>query len=279
MRAEIPSGEYFQVKCAVKNDQLMILTQHPQGVTSDTENIFVLLEEALQSLLNHHGQHVEIFLRIAGVKLPYAKHSLILKASETKVEEVREFEVSYENEKAMGRVQQEEKLDNSSSFITSDALMDEQSSPDIPGESEDQRFDPMADAPDLSYYTTLNSRRPLKPIVFGLVVAAIPILGGAAYLLTRPCVMSECKEIQTAEDLDKSWQRLIQTSKSESELTTVQQQLGEATTALKTIPSWSRHYQEAETLATNLSRHSETINKIIKAFSAASLATQKVKLR
>ncbi|MFB2770650.1 hypothetical protein ACE1AT_15365 [Pelatocladus sp. BLCC-F211] len=275
LRAEIPSGEYFQVKCAVKNDQLMILTQHPQGVTADTENIFVLLEEALQSLLNHHGQHVEIFLRIAGVKLPYAKHSLILKASEAKVEEMREFEVSSENEKPMGGLGEEEKLDNFSPFTASDALMDEQSSPDNPDESEDHHFDPMADAPDLSYYTTLKSRRPIKPIVSAIVVAAIAVLGGAAYLLTRPCVMSECKEIQTADNLHKSWQRLIQTSKSKTELTTVQQQLVEATTGLKTIPSWSSRYQEAETLAANLSRYSETINKIIKAFGAVSLATQK----
>ncbi len=275
LRAEIPSGEYFQVKCAVKNDQLMILTQHPQGVSADTENIFVLLEEALHSLLNHHGQHVEIFLRIAGVKLPYAKHSLILKASETKVEEVGEFEVSSENEKGMGGVGEEEKLDNSSSFSASDALINEQYSTDIPDKSENQSFDPMADAPDLSYYTTLKSRRPIKPMMLGVVVAAIAILAGAAYLLTRPCVMSECKEIQTADNLHKSWQRLIYTAKSELELTTVQQQLVEATTALKTIPSWSSRYQEAETLATNLSRHSETISKIIQAFGAASLATQK----
>ncbi|KOP26473.1 hypothetical protein AMR41_10185 [Hapalosiphon sp. MRB220] len=274
LRAEIPSGEYFQVKCAVKKDQLMILTQHPQGVSADTENIFGLLEEGLRSLLNHHGQHVEIFLRIAGVKLPYAKHSLVLKASQAKTEEVGEFEVSFENERVTSEVQEEEKLDHSSPFTASNALMDDQSSTDIPDESEDQSFDPMADAPDLSYYTTLQSRRPIKPIVLGIVVAAIAILGGTAYLLTRPCVMSECKEIQTAEGLDKSWQRLIQTAKSESELTTVQQQLGEATTALKTIPSWSRRYREAEILATNLSRHSETINKIIKASSAALLATQ-----
>jgi hypothetical protein len=41
LRAEIPSGEFFQVKCAVKNDQLMILVQHPQGVSADTD-IFLL---------------------------------------------------------------------------------------------------------------------------------------------------------------------------------------------------------------------------------------------
>lgn len=263
LRAEIPSGEIFQVKCAVKNDQLLILTQHPQGVSADTDNIFAVLEEALRSLLNHHGQRVEIFLRITGVKLPYAKHSLVLQASEAKVDQ------------AVGGVGEEEKIDNSSPFTTSDSLIDDQSPTNTPNEPEDQLFDPMADAPDLSFYTTIKSRRPIKPIVLSVAVTAIAVLGAAAYLLTRPCVMFECKEIQTAENLQKSWQRQIQNAKSESELTKVQQQLVEATLALKTIPGYSPRYQEAETLATNLSGRSETINKVVKAFGAASLATQK----
>ncbi|PLZ99285.1 hypothetical protein CEN50_07770 [Fischerella thermalis CCMEE 5268] len=260
LRAEIPSGEFFQVKCAVKNDQLMILVQHPQGVSADTDNIFAVLEEALRSLLNQHGQRVEIFLRITGVKLPYAKYSLVLQGLEAKVEQA---------------VGEEEKIDNSSPFTTSDSLVDDQSPTNTPNEPEDQLYDPMADAPDLSFYTTIKSRRPIKPIVLGVAVSGIAVLGAAAYLLTRPCVMFECKEIHTAEDLQKSWQRQIQNANSESELIKVQQQLVEATSALKTIPAYSPRYQEAETLATNLSRNSETINKVVKAFGAASLATQK----
>lgn len=260
LRAEIPSGEFFQVKCAVKNDQLMILVQHPQGVSADTDNIFAVLEEALRSLLNQHGQRVEIFLRITGVKLPYAKYSLVLQGLEAKVDQA---------------VGEEEKIDNSSPFTTSDSLVDDQSPTNTPNEPEDQLFDPMADAPDLSFYTTIKSRRPIKPIVLGVAVTGIAVLGAAAYLLTRPCVMFECKEIQTAENLQKSWQRQMQNAKSESELIKVQQQLVEATLALKKIPGYSPRYQEAETLATNLSRKSETINKVVKAFGAASLATKK----
>ena len=79
LRAEVPSGEFFQVKCAVKNDQLMILTQHPKGVWPDTEKTFVLLEETLQSLNSHQKQRAELFLRVAGQKLPYAKYSLTLR--------------------------------------------------------------------------------------------------------------------------------------------------------------------------------------------------------
>ncbi|MFH7027083.1 MAG: hypothetical protein ACHBN1_17150 [Heteroscytonema crispum UTEX LB 1556] len=81
--AEVASGELFQVKCAVKNDQLMILTQHPLSVTTDTEKLFVVLEQALQSLPPPREQRVQFFLRVDGEKLPYAKRTTDLKARGT----------------------------------------------------------------------------------------------------------------------------------------------------------------------------------------------------
>ena len=79
LRAEVPSGEFFQVKCAVNNDQLMILTQHPKGVWPNIEKTFVVLEETLLSLDSQPQQRVELFLRVAGQKLAYAKYSLTLR--------------------------------------------------------------------------------------------------------------------------------------------------------------------------------------------------------
>ncbi|WP_318781267.1 hypothetical protein [Amazonocrinis nigriterrae] len=76
---EVPSGEVFRIKCAVNKDELMILIQHPVGVTADTQQIFALLEEILQSLPNYREQRVQCFIRVSGDKLPYAKHSLAVK--------------------------------------------------------------------------------------------------------------------------------------------------------------------------------------------------------
>ena len=63
---------------AVKNHQLMILTQHPQGVAVDTENIFTVFEEALQNNREYQQEKADVFLRVDGVKLPYAKRSFTL---------------------------------------------------------------------------------------------------------------------------------------------------------------------------------------------------------
>ncbi|MEA5550600.1 hypothetical protein VB713_06340 [Anabaena cylindrica UHCC 0172] len=79
---EITSGEVLQVKCAVQNDELMILTQHPSNVAVDTEKVFAVLEEALHWQSQYNSQKVQFYVRVSGEKLPYAKHSIIVKAKD-----------------------------------------------------------------------------------------------------------------------------------------------------------------------------------------------------
>ena len=63
--AQLPDSLDFQVKCAIKNYKLMILTQHADQVIVDTHQIFEVLEQALQ-WLNYQTQQVQFFLRIYG---------------------------------------------------------------------------------------------------------------------------------------------------------------------------------------------------------------------
>lgn len=249
LRAEVLSGEVFRVKCAVKNDQLMILTQHPLGVTTHTQQVFAVLEEALESLPGYTKQQVEIFLRVAGEKLPYAKHSLIVKVRE-------------EGEEG-GQGEEGEEISPLSSLIYS------------PSTVEEEPFDPMADAPDLSSVTTLKRSPKIKPILVGAALSGIALLGSGAYLLTRPCVMSECKEIQTAAELQKSSQQLTRKARSEQELAKLHAQFETASTALKNIPGWSPRYPQAEQLSVHLSGQSEKINSVVKGLQFASLAELK----
>lgn len=76
--AEVPFGGAFQVKCAVNNDELMILIQHPTGLTVDTHTVFQVLEDAIQSLLSHRHEPIQCFLRVLGEKRPYTKRSLYI---------------------------------------------------------------------------------------------------------------------------------------------------------------------------------------------------------
>lgn len=254
---EVSSAEVFEVKCAVNKDGLMILTQHESDVIVDAQIIFTVIEEVLQSLTPHREQRVQCFLRVFGEQLPYAKCFLALK------------QVGVWGDGEMGRWGDEGEKQYFSP-ISSSALT---YSPSIDETEEEEPFDPFADASNLPTSKPISQ---IKPILLGAALMGIVILGGAAYFLTRPCVMSECKEIQTAEQLKTKSPQLMRRAKSENELVAVQQQLVAASTALDVIPSWSPHYQESEELKASLSGRSEKINQVVKALQAASLATQKV---
>jgi hypothetical protein len=252
--AEVPSGEFFQVKCAFQ-DQLMILAQHPQAVRCHPETIFTVLEEALQSLSAYNEQRVELFLRIIGQKFPYAKRSLTL----------REEEIS--------GVGDEEDITISSNSSSISVLV---SSPPM-DEPQDEFFDPTS----ASYASTHITSKPKYPVpiqALFLVSAAlmvIAVFGGGAYILTRSCLTLGCQQIQTAKQLQKSLGQQKLSFRSEKELPKIQHQLHAASLSLEMLPPWSPHRQEAKQLAANLSGQSEKIQQVVNAFQIGSMAAQK----
>ncbi len=263
LNAEVLSGELFRVKCALKNDQLMILSEHPLGVTTHTQQVFAVLEEALESLPGCRKQQVEIFLRVVGEKLPYAKHSLIVKVGgqEDKGDKGTRGQGS-RGHFAGDTLQREFVSPSASSFVAYSAS------------SEEEAFDPITDAPDLSSVTTLKRSLSVKPILIGTGLLGIALLS-SAYLLTRPCVISECKEIQTAAELQKLSKQLTRNATSEEELAKLHAQFKSASTNLKNVPGWSLRHQQAQQLFAHLSGQSEKINSVVKALKAASLAELK----
>ncbi|MEH1938253.1 MAG: hypothetical protein V7L14_32015 [Nostoc sp.] len=267
---EVSTAEVFDVKCAVNKDELMILTQHASDVIVDAQLIFAVIEEVLQSLAPHKDQRVQCFLRVFGEQLPYAKCFLALKQTGgwgdgepggrgAGGDEGDKADKVDKADKAEGRV------NASSSSLTYFPAIDEI--------EEEEPFDPFADASNLS---ASKPAFQIKSILLGAALVGIVVLGGGAYFLTRPCVMSECKEIQNAEQLKTKSPQLIRRAKSEKELVAVQQQLAAASAALNVIPSWSPRYQVSEELKASLSGRSEKINQVVKALQTASLAAQKV---
>ncbi|WGV24695.1 hypothetical protein [Halotia branconii] len=264
--AEVPFGEVFQIKCAVNQDELMILTQHPVAVTVDTQQIFAVLEEVLQSVPTYKEQRVQCFLRVFGDKLPYAKHSLTMKQRAIGRAGEAGEEVSFLFPSPSSFSSSSSSFSSSSSSLTYSPLIEDSQ------EEEEELFDPLADTPDL---LTTPRKRPIKPILLGAALVGIIVLGGGAYLLTRPCVMSECKEIQAAQKLKTESRQLTSRAKSESELVAVQKRLETTSADLAAIPSWSSRYQQAEELKASLSGQSAKINQVVKALQTAAVAAQK----
>ncbi|MEH2051012.1 hypothetical protein [Nostoc sp.] len=277
---EVSTAEVFQVKCAVNKDGLMILTQHASDVIVDTQLIFTVVEEVLQSLAPHKEQRVQCFLRIFGEQIPYAKCFLVLKQTGGWGQGAggRGQGAGGRGQGAGGREQgaggdggDGEAISDSSSYSSSSLTY----SPSIDEDEEEELFDPFADVPNLS---AAKPGFQVKPILLGAGLLGIVVLGGSAYFLTPPCVMSECKEMQNAEQLKTKSSQLMRRAKSDKELVTIQQELETASAALNAIPSWSPRYQVSEKLKASLSGRSEKINQVVKALQTASLATQKVQI-
>ncbi|MBE9004377.1 hypothetical protein IQ259_04865 [Fortiea sp. LEGE XX443] len=257
--AEVPSGQVFQIRCAVNKDELMILIQHPVDVKVDIEQIFAVLEDALHSLPTYREQRVQCFLRVTSEKLPYAKRAITIKHRE-------------ENTGTGGFGDTGDFSDSSSSLFSAATNTDSAFTQE--NLVEEAAFDPLADAPDLS---TNHRKRPLVvlPLLLGAGLLGIVILGVGGYLLTRPCVMFECKEIEIAAQLKMESRQLMYRAKSENELTGVKQRLDATSSALSMIPGWSPRYQQAEELKTTLAAQSDKINQVLTALQAGAEAEQK----
>ncbi|GAX34414.1 phage tail tape measure protein [Nodularia sp. NIES-3585] len=240
--AEVPSGEVFQIKCVVKKDELMILTQHPVGVTVDTEHIFVVLSEVLQLSQSYREHKVRCFIRIVGEELPYARCSLMMKPKE----EMRR------------------PIPLSSSLTYT---------PSITEDEPEELFDLLVDTPDLG---TTQPPSPVKSLVIGITLLGICIFGSGLYLLTRACVISECPEIQTAQQLNLESRQLMRRANSENRLVAIQQQLETASSNLLIIPRWSSRYQQAQELKASLSMQSDKINHVVTALQAGDVAEKKM---
>ncbi|BAZ41370.1 hypothetical protein NIES4101_73360 [Calothrix sp. NIES-4101] len=261
----ISSGEIFAVKCAVKNDQLMILTQHPKSVTTDTQEVFGLLREVLESLSVYQTQKVQLYLRQTGEKLPYAKKDLIIHAQSP--------------EKNQNSLAIAEDLDIPKSTQTS-AMFDSSSSLlNITGDTVAEKFDPFTEIPNFRdsqaskfIFEFKNNLNLAIFLLMGLLAAGI--FGGIGYLLMSPCVFTTCQELQTAKSLEGRLQELAGDINSEVYLQQLQKQLDQNVASLQKLPTWSLHQQEISQVKANLISESEQITQINQALAAATTAVK-----
>lgn len=274
LRAEIPSGELFTVKCAVKNDRIMILTQHPQSVTPNTDQVFTILGEVLKSLPAHQSQKVQMYLRQVGEKLPYAQSVLIFgdeignDATPYEIPPL-EYQPEYHQHNATSAntspppAAEEFEVSNHLLTITADAV--------------EEPFDPLAGIPE-KRESTSKPQRNYNPILGGAAAILVMIIfGGGAYLLMSPCVMLECKELQTSRQLQQSLPQLVRNVKSEAQLAQILIRVNNALASLQKIPSWSLQRSQVEEVTASLRGESQQIQQVTQALQTGVFAAQKAR--
>ena len=307
--AQLLDSQDFQVKCAIRNDELMILTQHPADVLVDTQRVFEVLEQALQWQFNYQTQRVQFFLRIAGEKRPYAQYFLDFQIPSIDSEQETEDEfpsptvdreretVNIENERdslfisadlqtpssPITDTEDEPIIDSflpSSEESFSDYLLldshlslDENEVEKI--EDIEEKFAPFANIADKPRNRQLSLSLPPVQIMIGTAVVIALLASSGAFVLHRGCVISECKELQTAQQFKSEYQQQIKRTKSQKDLLTMQQKLDKVVADLQEIPEWSPRYQDSQVLVNSFSEQSTKINQVLKALQIGSSAQKK----
>jgi hypothetical protein len=307
--AQLLDSQDFQVKCAIRNDELMILTQHPADVLVDIQQVFEVLEQALQWQFNYQTQRVQFFLRIAGEKRPYAQYFLDFQIPSIDSEQETEDEFP---SPTVDRERETVKIENERDSLFISADLQTPSSPITETEDEpitdsflpsskesfsdyllldshlsldenevekiediEEKFAPFANIADKPRNRQLSLSLPPVPIMIGTAVVIALLASSGAFVLHRGCVISECKELQTAQQFKSEYQQQIKRTKSQKDLLTMQQQLDKVVADLQEIPEWSPRYQDSQVLVNSFSEQSTKINQVLKALQIGSSAQKK----
>jgi hypothetical protein len=258
LAAKVTDIRDFQVKCAIKNDLLMILTEHTSDVTVNTQQVFEVLAQTLQSQFNYKTQHIQFFLRVFGDKLPYAKYFLDspMPTAEKELSLTEPIPDSFVSSPKASFL-------NPLDSILQNLSEDEDKSQEI-----NQGSDPFVHIPDQPEKRYLLRSFPPASIIGTTVFIVFLYLSGT-FVLHRGCVILECKELQTAKKFKGEYQQQIKSTKTDLELLAIQQKLDEVVADLQKIPQWSPRYRESQELVANLSQKSLKINQVLLALRTA----------
>ncbi|MFO5528646.1 MAG: hypothetical protein ACLBM1_12600 [Cuspidothrix sp.] len=305
--AQVPDRQEFQVKCAMKNDELMILTEHPSEVIVNTQQVFEVLEQALQWQFNYQTEQVQLFLRKVGEKRPYSRHTLYFQISAPQTDMGNKTEngfemptieterdINYTSERDTLIIPadsenprpsfldiEEEATEDSFASSSSTSFGDYSSTDTIssldedesePIEETEEKFDPFANVAVKSKKKGLSISLPPLPVVIGTAVVIALVSGSAAFFLHRGCVIGECKELQTGQQFKNEYPQQVKRTNSGADLLTLQKQLDQVVEDIQKIPQWSPRYQESQLLANSFSEQSTKIKTVITALEAAESA-------
>jgi hypothetical protein len=307
LRSKLSAPIPLDIRCALKQDNLLVLAQHPATVTPDVEQLFAVLEESIRRLRPEvieriTGQTemvpVRLYLRLVGQPQPYTQRffTLVLPAvaqipdhppapDSASATVVRPTDVSPSiaaedspqviapgvNDAIAASEQTEEEA------IAPPLLQPPPTEPVPEPGSIQHRSKPYA--PKDGLVSRLGSipfleRIPLPLLVFCSLVGVITFAGGL-FILTRPCVVGGCKPLEDAQRLSQQSAQLARPTATADNVVEAYNHLTEANYLLSTIPTWSPHYDVAQALLQAYGVRAEVYGKVVAALQQANKAAHK----
>lgn len=283
LHSELPENLPLRIQCSLKQGNLLILGEHAPEVKLDLQSTFRAIQQAILSLVGEFSGDLRLYLKVSGRKQPYAFHafktpqpvgSVGSGSSEAPVKLLDELYLNAPATETEREPEVSEDIPEETDMpIAASALNPFAAPPDEPAFEAESTSD--------SKYPRYSHRQDshnswLLPL-YACISIAVVVFPTTFYVTSRPCVIGECQEIRTADRLTQASAKTLQEAKYKQQLVEVQQQLAESRDLLKTIPPWSRDYQNAQRLLQNNSSLSQGLDEMIKALDKGLNAVDKGK--
>jgi hypothetical protein len=259
----------IQVWCRLQEETLMILAQHPADVELNPQQTFDFFEQTILEQPQIYSHQVKLYLRAAGQKQPYASYSFIVDEAEAKINNAFEEESdtsSFHNFSSFEEMKHEEKLETepreNSETSTEETRPEHSWDQPIPKEDKSQEEEVSAEEIPVKKPT---SKKDLLPLVVTGASLSLFVFLSSLFILTRPCVLGQCREIVLAEELSNQSNKTLQKPVSGKEVLEAQQQLQDAIKLLETIPPWSSKHGKAQELIKAYQIQGKQVNQMVTA--------------
>ncbi len=279
LHSELSTESPLEIRCAVHDELLVVLAQHPADVHLNLPKTFRAFEQALFTLPPEWSGHARLDVKKAGEEEPYAFHSFHIQRQQPPTEDTANTPESEDlwNSPTSEDFWASTNLDTDATTDTDWIIESDVPTPESSVNTDAPELEANAPGSELEADEPEYQRRD-NSLLIPLVACLVPsflVLAVAGYGVTRPCVIGQCQELETARQLSDVASKTLQNSPSAQQLLSAKQKLEQSAELLKPIPFWSGYYGDAQALLDSYAEPIETSNGLLVAFSLATKAAQK----
>ena len=265
------------VRCALQGDRLLVVGNHRTDLSLNPRRVLQLLEAHIHALQIRSIQQVGLYLRIVGQPKPYVRRQFWLNQPLPKPVLsglAASATVGTEAIAPPATIPIPKPAPTVSSARTKARLMPPRTAR-RPVRAVAPKSPP-AVVPNASKSVQAPQAIAASGVDHRLLLAGIGAVGLAlgSYVLTQPCTLGACPQIQTAESLGNKSFTVVTQAPANPDLAAAQQYLTGAIDLLETVPLWSSHRQTASKLRQQYQQENEVLSGLIQAEQGAIAATQ-----
>lgn len=289
----------IQIRCAIKNADLLVLAEHQDGVRPDLQKTFKAIHQAILSLSPELDGELRLYLRVMGQVQPYAYHGFQLPQPLGAVNRPGtdpnpfaafawlEKLIEHHGENVSPEAAETSSIQRTDLTVASENPLSLMAEALSAGREENNPLKGLEEFPSNLFNQSdaakdVRRQRVKFPALpsrsgqlAGYLFLSMAICSVVLYGFTRPCVVGQCDTIVKADRLINEGQQTLADAKYRQHLEEVQAKFSLATQELKRIPVWSGKRFPARQLMNRYHHEANRIDEVLSAMEIGANAWQK----